>query len=83
MYRKGEVTYRALPLPDLVQMDEDRSLAAVTGFLDYMRKRHSVRDFSTRPVPEAVIAACIAAAGTVPSGRTTSPGISSRSAIRQ
>ncbi|WP_149589741.1 nitroreductase family protein [Tabrizicola flagellatus] len=73
MYRKGEVTYRALPLPDRVQMDEDRSLAAATGFLAYMRKRHSVRDFSTRPVPEAVIAACIAAAGTAPSGANHQP----------
>jgi nitroreductase len=73
MYRKGEVTYRALPLPDRVQMDEDRSLAAASDFLAYMRKRHSVRDFSTRPVPEAVIAACIAAAGTAPSGANHQP----------
>lgn len=73
MYRKGEVTYRALPLPDRVQMDEDRSLAAATGFPDYMRKRHSVRDFSTRPVPESVITACIAAAGTAPSGANHQP----------
>ena len=73
MYRKGEVSYQALPLPDRVQMDEVGSLAKVEDFLAFMRKRHSVRDYSTRPVPEAVIAACIAAAGTAPSGANHQP----------
>lgn len=73
MYRKGEVSYQPLPLPDRVQLDEDASLAAAERFRDYMRKRHSVRDYSPRPVPEAVIAACIAAAGTAPSGANHQP----------
>ncbi|WP_295071072.1 nitroreductase family protein [Tabrizicola sp.] len=73
MYRKGEVSYQPLPLPDRVQLDEDASLAAAERFRDYMRKRHSVRDYSSRPVPEAVIAACIAAAGTAPSGANHQP----------
>ena len=73
MYRKGEVSYQPLPLPDRVQQDAPQSLAAAEQFLTYMRKRHSVRDYSTRPVPEAVIAACIAAAGTAPSGANHQP----------
>lgn len=73
MYRKGEVTYRPMPLPDRVQLDPAESLAATEAFLGYMRKRHSVRQFSTREVPEAVIAACIAAAGTAPSGANHQP----------
>lgn len=73
MYRKGEVSYQPLPLPDRVQRDEAGSLAAAETFLAYMRKRHSVRDYATRPVPEAVIAACIAAAGTAPSGANHQP----------
>lgn len=73
MYRKGEVRYEALPLPDRVQLDEASALAGAEGFLAYMRKRHSVRDYATRPVPEAVIAACIAAAGTAPSGANHQP----------
>lgn len=73
MYRKGEVSYQALPLPDRVQLDEAGSLAEAEAFLAFMRKRHSVRDYSTRPVPEAVIAACIAAAGTAPSGANHQP----------
>ncbi len=73
MYRKGEVRYQALPLPDRVQKDDAGALAAATDFLAYMQKRHSVRDYATRPVPEAVIAACIAAAGTAPSGANHQP----------
>jgi nitroreductase len=73
MYRKGEVSYQALPLPDRVQLDEASSLAAAQAFLAYMRKRHSVRDYSSRPVAPEVIAACIAAAGTAPSGANHQP----------
>ena len=73
MYRKGEVSYQALPLPDRVQLSDDRSLGAATAFHDFMRKRHSVRKFSSHPVAETVIAACIAAAGTAPSGANHQP----------
>ena len=65
--------YQPLPLPDRVQMPDTQSIAAAEAFLDYMRKRHSVRDYSTRPVPEAVIRACILAAGTAPSGANQQP----------
>jgi iodotyrosine deiodinase len=73
MYRKGEVSFQPLPLPDRVQLEPAESQAAAERFRDYMRKRHSVRDYSTRPVPEAVIRACIAAAGTAPSGANHQP----------
>ena len=73
MYAKGEVSYQALPLPDRVSLPDDLALAAVQGFLAELRKRHSVRDFATTPVPEAVIATAIAAAGTAPSGANHQP----------
>lgn len=73
MYRKGEVSYQPLPLPDRVGRDDAAALAAAGAFRDYLRKRHSVRQFSARPVPEPVIAACIAAAGTAPSGANHQP----------
>ena len=73
MYRQGEVSYQALALPDRVQMDPQASVAAAQGFLAYLRKRHSVRQYSDRAVPQAVIAACIAAAGTAPSGANHQP----------
>lgn len=65
--------YQPLPLPDRVQRPPDEALAAAQAFLDYLRKRHSVRDFAPDPVPQAVIEACIAAAGTAPSGANQQP----------
>lgn len=49
MYRKGEVTYQPLPLPDRVQKPDDLALADAQAFLAYMKKRHSVRQFSPAP----------------------------------
>lgn len=73
MYRKGEVTYQALPLPDRVQKPDDQALADALAFRDDLRRRHSVRQFSPRPVPEAVLVACIEAAVSAPSGANHQP----------
>ena len=73
MYRKGEVTYQALALPDRVQMPDDQALKAAETFRDYMKRRHSVRQYASRPVPEAVLTACIQAAATAPSGANHQP----------
>lgn len=73
MYRKGEVSYRPLPLPDRVARSDAEALAEAEAFRDYLKRRHSVRQFSTRAVPEAVISACIAAAGLAPSGANHQP----------
>ncbi len=73
MYRKGEVRYEPLPLPDRVQMPEAEALAAAGAHLAFMRKRHSVRAFAPDPVPQALIESCIAAAGTAPSGANHQP----------
>ncbi len=72
MSQKEEL-YRPLPLPDRVQLPPADALAAARGFHDYMRKRHSVRDFAPDPVPRAVIEVCIAAAGGAPSGANQQP----------
>jgi iodotyrosine deiodinase len=73
MYRKGEPTYQALALPDRVQLPPEAALKAAQDFRAYMAKRHSVRHFAPDPVPEGVIAACIAAAGSAPSGANHQP----------
>ncbi|MEO8242526.1 MAG: nitroreductase family protein [bacterium] len=73
MYRKGEVRYEALPLPDRVQLPAAEALWAAEVFRDYMKRRHSVRQYSGEPVAEAVITACIQAAGTAPSGANHQP----------
>ncbi len=43
------------------------------SFLDLMKKRRTVREFSDEPVPEEVIRNCIEAAGTAPSGAHMQP----------
>ena len=73
MYSKDEVTYEPLPLPDRVQVGAQETQDQAELFLAYMRKRHSVRQFSGAAVSEAVIASCIAAAGTAPSGANHQP----------
>ena len=73
MYAKGTVTYQPLPLPDRVQKPDAQALADAEAFRDYLKKRHSVRVFDPRPVPEAVIATCIEAAGLAPSGANHQP----------
>lgn len=73
MYRKGEVRYEALALPDRVELPEAEAQVAAERFRDYMKRRHSVRQYSTRPVPEAVITACIGAAVLAPSGANHQP----------
>lgn len=73
MYRKGEVSYQPLPLPDHVQMPAEDSLRAAIAFRDYMRKRHSVRQYSSQPVAADVIRACIEAAASAPSGANHQP----------
>lgn len=73
MYRKGEVKYEALALPDRVQLSDADALAAAESFRNYMKKRHSVRQYSSQPVPEALITACIEAAATAPSGANHQP----------
>ncbi len=58
-------TYEELPPPEM----EARS----RRFADTMQRRRTVRQFSDRPVPRAVLDACLEAAGTAPSGANLQP----------
>lgn len=73
MYKKGEVTYQAIPLPDRVQMPPEQALTRVSAFRDDMKRRHSVRQYSPDPVPQAVITAIIETAASAPSGANHQP----------
>lgn len=66
-------TYKALPLPDRADYDDARMLHEAERFHDHVRTRHSIRDYSDRPVPKAVIETCVRAAGTAPSGANQQP----------
>ena len=65
--------YEPLDLPRRRDLAPEEMLAEARGFLDLMRQRHSVRDYSDRPVVREVIETCIAAAGTAPSGANQQP----------
>ncbi|MDK3074919.1 nitroreductase family protein [Sedimentitalea sp. JM2-8] len=73
MFAKETLTYDAIPLPDRADMTDAEMARAAAGFLDRMRKRHSVRDYSDRPVGREVIESCIRTAGTAPSGANHQP----------
>ena len=65
--------YRPIPLPQRHTLDDATALAEARVFHDLMKQRCSVRDFSNRPVAETLVATCIAAAGTAPSGANQQP----------
>jgi nitroreductase len=73
MYFRETVVYQPLPLPDRVRRPDDAALAEAEAFRDDLSRRHSVRDFCADPVPEAVIRACVQAAGLAPSGANHQP----------
>lgn len=73
MHDPSDLTYRPLPLPDRFDYDDDRMLQEAERFLAHVRRRHTVREFDPRPVPRAVIEACVQAAGTAPSGANHQP----------
>ena len=65
--------YEPIKLPDRVQLSEDEAIEKSKIFFEYMCKRHSVRDFSSNPIPKQIIENIIAAAGRAPSGANQQP----------
>lgn len=62
-----------IPLTDYPEYPEDEMRLRAQGVLDMLSTRRTIRDFSDRPVPRDIIEACIAAAGTAPSGANHQP----------
>jgi nitroreductase len=73
MYAKEDIKYEPLPLPYRSDMTDAQMAEAANALLAHMQRRHSVRDYSDRPVDEAVIATCVRIAGTAPSGANHQP----------
>ncbi len=65
--------YKAIPLNPPAPLDDSEMEQAAQAYQAKMTTRHTVRDFSDRPVPLAVIEACIATAGRAPSGANQQP----------
>lgn len=62
-----------IPLAGYDVVPEERMAEEALRFLERMRTRRSVRDFSDRPVQREVIERCILAAGTAPNGANRQP----------
>lgn len=73
MFAREDIKYEPLELPDRMELTDEDMLAEAKAFYGRMRSRHTVRDYSSRPVPRAVIEECIRTAGTAPSGANHQP----------
>jgi len=62
-----------VPLTSWTEKPVEEMRAAARDFLETMRGRRTVRDFSDRPVPRDVIESCLLAAGTAPNGANRQP----------
>lgn len=58
---------------DRERMTPDEMRAAARAFLDTIRLRRTIREFSADPVPDEVVAMCIEAASLAPSGANMQP----------
>ena len=73
MFSRDQMEYRPIPLPDRIERADDAMLQDVAAFHAVMSTRHTVRDFSSRPVASQVIRTSIATAGLAPSGANHQP----------
>jgi iodotyrosine deiodinase len=64
---------KTTPLPPADELEDAERIARTEAFADEMSQRRSVREFSDKPVPRAVIAAALRAAGSAPSGANQQP----------
>lgn len=62
-----------LPLTDFIEYPTDEMITRSEQFYQHIKRRHSIRKFSNRPVPQIIIENCIKAAGTAPSGANHQP----------
>ncbi len=69
----GTKAYIPVPLPDYRELPLETMRENARAFHAELRVRHTVRDFSSRPVPRDIIETCILAAGTAPNGANHQP----------
>ncbi len=65
--------YEPVPLPDYQEYPVEEMRRRAEDFYAMIRRRHTLRDFSPRPVPRDIIETCISAAGTAPNGANLQP----------
>jgi nitroreductase len=64
---------KTTPLSGYQELPPAEMLERARQFADQMQRRRTVRDFSERPVPRALIEDCLRAAGSAPSGANQQP----------
>jgi nitroreductase len=76
-----------LPLNDFISYSDNEMQQKAEAFFEHMKRRHSVRKFSDKPVPISIIENAISAAGRAPNGANHQPwhfvAISSANVKRQ
>jgi iodotyrosine deiodinase len=65
--------YEPIPLDPPARLSEKDLRTASQSYLDFIRRRRTVRDFSDETVEREVIEACVLAAGSAPSGANHQP----------
>ena len=60
-------------LPDYKEYPVEEMTSRSKMFYEEIKRRHTVREFSDRPVPREIIENCLKAAGTAPSGANHQP----------
>ncbi len=73
MFSRESLSFEPVPLPDRMDLTDHEMITQANAFYDQIKRRHTVRDFTDRPVPREVIEQCIRAAGTAPSGANHQP----------
>lgn len=73
MFTQDRLEYQPIPLPHRHEMSDEEMLDAARQFYAFMQRRHTIRDYSSRPVAREVIENCLLAAGTAPSGANHQP----------
>ena len=61
------------PLSDYIEYSEAEMLARSEVFYEDIKRRHTIRSFSDKAVDKKIIANCLKAAGTAPSGANHQP----------
>ena len=68
-----DFNYDPIPLPQRQKLSDDESLEQALSYYEFIKDRHTVRNFTDRDVPAQVIETCLKAAGTAPSGANHQP----------
>lgn len=64
---------RFVPYKEYAELTPEEMVRRSRSFLEQLRKRRTVRDFSARKVPREVMEHCLLAAGTAPNGANRQP----------